>query len=112
MAAVVNPACLTPEEEAFLAAQVQEGKRAAQELSALTGIPEEDIRRAARAKVLDGHSRAKTDTSPLGGASPGEVEKTCKATPEGRRKQLKNTFVYYLIHPGHPEQNPARNSSP
>ncbi len=75
---------LTPEEEAFLATQVQEGKRAAQELSALTGIPEEDIRRTARAKVLDNLSRAKPDTSPLGRVSPEEVEKTCKATPERR----------------------------
>ncbi len=75
---------LTPEEEAFLAAQVQEGKRAAQELSAMTGIPEEDIRHAARAKVLEGHPRAQLNTSPLGKASPGEVEKACKATPERR----------------------------
>ncbi len=103
---------LTPEEEAFLAAQVQEGRRAAQELSAMTGIPEEEIRHAARVKVLEGHPRAKPDTSPLDRAFPGEVEKACKATPEGRRKQLKNTFVCYLIHPGHPEQGPARNGSP
>ncbi len=111
MAAVVN-SLLTPEEEVFLAAQAQGGKRAVQELSAMTGIPEEEIRHTARAKVLGGHPRAQPDTSPLGGASPVEVEKACKATPEGRRKQLKNTFVYYLIHPGHPEQNPARNGSP
>lgn len=75
---------LTPEEEVSLAVQVQEGKRAAQELSAMTGIPEEDIRHAAWVKVLEERPKAQPGTSLSGKASLGEVERACKATPERR----------------------------
>jgi RNA polymerase sigma factor (sigma-70 family) len=76
---------LTPEEEIALAVQVQEGKRAAQKLSAITGIPEEDIHRSARAKVLEERPKVQLDIPPFDGATPAEVEKACKATPERRR---------------------------
>jgi RNA polymerase sigma factor (sigma-70 family) len=76
---------LTPEEEITLATQIQEGKRATQKLSAITNIPEEDIRRAARAKVLEERPKGQHNISPSDGVPPGEVEKACKATPERRR---------------------------
>jgi len=76
---------LAPEEEVFLASQVQEGRRAAQELSSATGIPEEDIRHAARAKILGEPPKGQPDTPPFGGASLREVEKACRATPERKR---------------------------
>jgi len=76
---------LTPEEEVFLATQIQEGKRAAQELSAMTGFPEEGIRHAARAKVLEERPKAQPGTPLFDGVSLEEVERACKATPERKR---------------------------